>query len=152
MRCLLDPEAVMSRFEASNKQQILRDMAAKAGAILGVDPVSIFDVLWEREKLGTTGVGNGIAIPHGRVPGLGKVGAFFARLETPVDFQSVDDKPVDLVFLILAPSEAGADHLHALATVSKLLRSTGLCEALRAAKGQEELYRLLTETPIAEAA
>jgi len=152
MRDLLVAEAVLSRFEGTSKKQVLQDLAAHAAALLSIDAQTIFDVLWEREKLGTTGVGGGIAIPHGRIAGLENVKAIFAQLKAPIDFEAVDEKPVDLIFLLLAPTDAGADHLHALATVSRTLRDAHLCERLRAAKNQETLYRLLMETPSAEAA
>ncbi|MDD3289105.1 MAG: PTS IIA-like nitrogen regulatory protein PtsN [Alphaproteobacteria bacterium] len=152
MRDLIVADAVISRLEGTSKKQILQDMAARATSLLGIDDHSIFDALWEREKLGTTGVGGGIAIPHGRIAGLNQVRAFFARLKQPVDFEAVDKRPVDLVFLLLAPAEAGADHLHALATISRLLRDAKFCDELRAAKDKEALYRLLTETHAAEAA
>ena len=108
--------------------------------------------LWERERLGTTGVGGGIAIPHGRVAGLEKVMGFFTRLTQPVNFKSIDDKPVDLIFLLLAPEAAGADHLQALATVSRFLRDAKLCEQLRKAKDAAAMYKLLTDTQIVQAA
>lgn len=152
MRDLLVAEAVLSRFDGTSKKQVLQDMAARAAELLSIDAQTVFDVLWEREKLGTTGVGGGIAIPHGRIAGLENVKAVFAQLKTPIEFEAVDEKPVDLIFLLLAPTEAGADHLHALATVSRALRDTHLCEKLRAAKTREALYRLLMETPTAEAA
>lgn len=152
MRDLLVAEAILPRFGGTSKKQVLQDMAAHAAALLEIDVQPVFDVLWEREKLGTTGVGGGIAIPHGRIVGLGQVKAVFAQLKTPIDFDAVDEKPVDLVFLLLAPADAGADHLHALATVSRMLRDSRLCEKLRAAKTRESIYRLLTETPSAEAA
>lgn len=152
MRELLAPEAVLPRLEATSKKQVLQDMAAHAAAVVGLDSHSVIDVLWEREKLGTTGIGSGIAIPHGRVPGLQTVRGFFCRLAAPVAYESVDDRPVDLIFLLLAPEQAGADHLHALAMVSRLLRSAKLCEELRNAKDQAALYRLLTDAAAAEAA
>jgi PTS system nitrogen regulatory IIA component len=102
--------------------------------------------------LGTTGVGQGIAIPHGRVAGLKKVFGYFARMEQPVAFEAIDDKPVDLIFLLLSPEDAGADHLSALATVSRLLRDPKLCEKLRGVKDAASMYRLLTEAEIAQAA
>ena len=102
--------------------------------------------------MGTTGVGHGIAIPHGRLDKIDHVQGFFARLPQPVAFEAIDDRPVDLVFLLLAPESAGADHLHALATVSRLLRDQKLCEQLRAAKDEAALYRLLTEAPSVKAA
>lgn len=152
MRTLLGSEAVMAGLEAPNKKQVLQEMAHRAASALGLEPHGVFDVLWARERLGTTGVGHGIAIPHGRLAGLDKVCGFFARLAAPVDFESVDDKGVDLVFLLLAPESAGADHLHALATVSRLLRDPRLCEELRRAKDASTIERLLTEATEAVAA
>lgn len=152
MRDLLAPKSVISRLEAGNKADILNGMAQLATAATGKDAHIIFDVLWEREKLGTTGVGFGIAIPHGRIEGLDRVYGFFARLAEPVGFDAIDDKPVDLVFLLLAPESAGADHLHALAMVSRLLRDPKLCEQLRRAKGEADLHRILADAATAEAA
>lgn len=152
MNELIAPEAVIARLNATAKKQVLQDIAAHAAGIMGHDAHAVFDVLWEREKLGTTGVGFGIAIPHGRLAGLDQVQGFFARLAQPIAFESIDEKPVDLVFLLLAPEGAGADHLHALATVSKLLRDPRLCEAIRQAKDEVAIYRLLTESPKVQAA
>lgn len=152
MRELVHQDAVTVSLDVSTKKDVLQTIAASAASLLGKEALSVFDVLWERERLGTTGVGNGIAIPHGRVPGLDKVAGFFTRLSRPVNFDSIDDKPVDLIFLLLAPETAGADHLHALATVSRLLRNPKLCEQLRAAKDEAALYRILVETSSAQAA
>jgi PTS system nitrogen regulatory IIA component len=152
MRALVLPQAVEAALAAVTKKDVLQSLAASAATLLGKDKFVVFDVLWERERLGTTGVGQGIAIPHGRVPGLDKVFGFFARIAEPVDFEAIDDKPVDLVFLLLAPEAAGADHLQALAAVSRLLRDSKLCEQLRKAKDAAGLYRLLTEAEEAEAA
>jgi PTS system nitrogen regulatory IIA component len=152
MRDLIPSQAVASALEATTKKEVLQAIASAAAALSGRDPLAVFDVLWERERLGTTGVGAGIAIPHGRVAGLDKVMGFFARLAHPVNFESVDDKPVDLVFLLLAPEAAGADHLQALATVSRFLRDAKLCEQLRKAKDEAALYKLLTDTQGAQAA
>jgi len=149
---IISPQGIVARLEASAKKQVLQDIANFAAPLAGVEALAVFDVLWEREKLGTTGVGSGIAIPHGKLAGLTEVQGFFARLSQPIAFESIDDKPVDLVFLLLAPSDAGADHLHALATISRLLRSPHLCEAIRAAHDEATIYRLLTETPTAQAA
>jgi nitrogen PTS system EIIA component len=151
MRDLISPRSVF-QFDAATKKDALLAIAQQAAIITGKDAHVIFDVLWEREKLGTTGVGMGIAIPHGRLEGLSEVEGFFARLSHPVAFESVDDKPVDLIFLLLAPQEAGADHLHALATVSRLLRDPKLCDQLRRAKDESSLYDLLIQTETAEAA
>ncbi len=152
MRDLISPEAVVARLEAASKKDVLQDIACHAAGLVGKDAHAVFDVLWEREKLGTTGVGFGIAIPHGRMEGIDHVQGFFARLAEPVAFESIDDKPVDLVFLLLAPESAGADHLHALATVSRLLRDAKLCEELRQARDSAAIYRILTEAPTAKAA
>ena len=152
MRDLLAPQSVVSRLPADSKAAILQNLAQLAGKKTNLETLAIFDVLWEREKLGTTGVGHGIAIPHGRVEGLDQVYGFFARLAEPVNFESIDEKPVDLVFLLLAPESAGADHLHALAMVSRLLRDPKLCELLRTAKNESDLFRVLTDAVVAEAA
>lgn len=152
MRELLSPESVVPALEAPTKKDVLTEISRLAAEYADLDSHAVFDVLWERERLGTTGVGYGIAIPHGRVAGVKEVVGFFARLASPVPFDSIDEKPVDLVFLLLAPEEAGADHLHALATVSRLLRDPVLCEQLRRARDSHAIYRLLTETPTARAA
>jgi PTS system nitrogen regulatory IIA component len=152
MRDLVSPETILCGLNAPNKKTVLQEIARLAAAAVGQDPLNVFNVLWERERLGTTGVGFGIAIPHGRLEGLTQVQGFFARLAEPVAFESIDDKPVDLVFLLLAPESAGADHLSALATVSRLLRDQKLCEQLRRAKDEAALYRLLVDTPSVQAA
>ena len=105
----------------------------------------IYEILTERERLGTTGVGQGIAIPHGRLANLEKIVGLFVRLDTPIEYDAVDKQPVDLIFMLLAPEGAGADHLKALARVSRLLRNQAACEKLRAAKSAEALYAILSE-------
>jgi nitrogen PTS system EIIA component len=131
MRELLSVDSVMIGLDAENKKEALQKLAAQAADICHQTEHDIFDVVWEREKLGTTGVGQGIAIPHGKLAGLDKVYGFFARLKTPIEFEAIDDRPVDLLFMLLAPEGAGADHLKALAVVSKALRDPGLCQDLR---------------------
>jgi PTS system nitrogen regulatory IIA component len=152
MRDILSPKAVSAQLVATTKKDVLQGAARLAAEQMGKDALAVFDVLWERERLGTTGVGYGIAIPHGRVEGLDKVQGFFIRLAEPIAFEAIDDRPVDLIFVLLAPADAGADHLHALAVVSRLLRDQKLCEQLRKAKDESAIYRLLTETPTAQAA
>lgn len=142
---LLAPDAVIPALKANNKKQLLQDLAERAGKLTGLPDRRIFDTLIERERLGTTGMGQGIAIPHGRIAGIAKIMGIFARLETPIEYEAVDGQPVDLVFLLLAPEGAGADHLKALARVSRLLRSQQTCEKLRAATKPEVLFALLTE-------
>jgi PTS system nitrogen regulatory IIA component len=142
---LLAPEAVLSSVKAQGKKQLLQEMAERIAPICGIPERRTFETLIERERLGSTGMGQGIAIPHGRLAGLNKIVGMFARLETPIAYDAVDNQPVDLVFLLLAPEGAGADHLKALARVSRLLRNQQTCEKLRAAKDPEVLYALLTE-------
>lgn len=149
---LLGPDAVLAGVEAADKKQLLDSLAQHAALSLNIEAHILTDILWEREKLGTTGVGHGIAIPHGRVPGLTTVRGFFAKLSTPIPFEAVDNTPVDLVFLLLAPQEAGADHLHALAAVSRALRDPVLCEKLRKAKDVPTLTKLLYAASTSEAA
>jgi len=148
---LLSPENVIANLRASSKKQALHELARRAAEATGLHERAIFDVLLERERLGTTGVGNGIAIPHGKLPDLKRLYGLFARLDQPIDFDSIDEQPVDLIFLLLAPESAGADHLKALARVSRLLRDRSTCEKLRGANQPAALYALLTE-PTAHAA
>lgn len=149
---LLDPRAVVPSLRAANKKQLLQEIARRAAEITGESERAIFDVLLERERLGTTGVGAGIAIPHGKLSGLKRLYGLFARLETPIDFEAIDEQPVDLIFLLLAPGSAGADHLKALARISRLLRDRAVCEKLRGSDKAEALYALLTENATSNAA
>ncbi len=128
---LLNADSVIAKLPATSKKQALQELAKRSAPITGLHERVIFDVLLERERLGTTGVGSGIAIPHGKLADLDRLYGLFARLEKPIDFESVDDQPVDLIFLLLAPEGAGADHLKALARVSRLLRDQKTCEKLR---------------------
>ncbi len=140
---LLQPEAVISGLKASSKKQVLQELARHATQITGVNDRKIFETLNERERLGSTGVGNGIAIPHGKLSDFKRLYGLFARLDKPTDFDAIDEQPVDLVFLLLAPEGAGADHLKALARVSRLLRDAKTCEKLRGAATADGLYMLL---------
>lgn len=144
---LLAVDSVVADFRVTSKKQALQEMSRHAANITGLDERAIFDILLEREQLGTTGVGDGLAIPHGRLQGLEKIYGFFARLEKPIDFDSIDDRPVDLIFLLLAPEGAGADHLKALARISRLLRGPSFCEKLRGANNRDALYALLSQAP-----
>ena len=149
---LIDANSVIADLRASSKKQVLQELARRAADLTGVDERAIFDVLMERERLGTTGVGNGIAIPHGKLAAFERLYGIFARLEKAVDFQAIDDRPVDLIFLLLAPEEAGADHLKALARVSRLLRDHDVCEKLRATQQKDALLAILTESKETRAA
>jgi len=142
---LITPRSVVAQLRATNKKQVLQELAKRAAAMTGVQERTIYDVLIERERLGSTGIGMGIGIPHGRLPGLAKLCGIFARLERPVPFDAIDDQPVDLIFLLLAPEDAGADHLKALARVSRLLRDRTVCEKLRGTDNADALYALLID-------
>jgi PTS system nitrogen regulatory IIA component len=143
---LLDGECVVANLRATSKKQVLQELARRAADITNIDERKIFAVLMDRERLGTTGVGSGIAIPHGKLPELDRLYGIFARLEKPVDFQSIDERPVDLIFVLLAPEEAGADHLKALARVSRLLRDQNTCDKLRGTGEVDALSAILTES------
>jgi PTS system nitrogen regulatory IIA component len=141
---LLAPEAVIASLKAQSKKQLLQELSEHAARLTGLPERRIFETLTERERLGSTGMGQGIAIPHGRLADMPRIAGFFARLETPIAYDAVDNQPVDLVFLLLAPEGSGADHLKALARVSRLLRNQAICEKLRATSKPEVLYALLT--------
>jgi len=144
MHDLITPDGIIPNLRAGSKKQALQELARKAADVTGQHERAIFDVLLERERLGTTGVGRGIAIPHGKLPGIDGVLAIFARLEKPVDFEAIDEQPVDLMCLLLAPETAGADHLKALARVSRLLRDPLLCDKLRGAETADAIFALLS--------
>lgn len=152
MHQLLSPDGVIASLKATSKKQALQELAARAARLTGVHERTILDTLLERERLGTTGVGHGIAIPHGKLAGLPRLYGLFARLDHPIDFDAIDDVPVDLIFLLLAPETAGADHLKALARVSRLLRDKAICEKLRGTDNPDALYALLTESAASQAA
>jgi PTS system nitrogen regulatory IIA component len=149
---IISPRGVIANLRVSSKKQALQELAKRAAEITGEPERAVFEVLLERERLGTTGVGNGIAIPHGKLASLPRLYALFAKLEHPIDFDAIDEQPVDLICLLLAPQTAGADHLKALAQVSRLLRDRQVCEKLRGANSPEAIYALLTEAPHSHAA
>lgn len=140
---ILSKNCVFSQIMADNKRELLQGLAVKAAQSAGLDEHLTADSVWERENLGSTGYGGGTAFPHARIEGLKAVKGVFAQLAKPIDFNSVDHKPVDLVFLLISPENSGADHLAALAAVSRVLKDQSICDKLRSAKNSEELYRLL---------
>lgn len=142
---LIRPDSVLPTLKANSKKQAIQELAAKGAAVTGLDERQIFETLLQREKLGSTGVGAGIAIPHGKLPGLDRIHGVFARLAKPIDFEALDDQPVDLLFLLLAPENAGADHLKALARIARILREPGVAARLREASDPTALYAVLTE-------
>jgi PTS system nitrogen regulatory IIA component len=149
---LIAPDRVIPNLKTTSKKQALQELARAAAETVGLHEKAVFEVLLERERLGSTGVGYGVAIPHGKLPGLKRLYGFFARLASPIDFEAVDDQPVDLVFLLLAPETAGADHLKALARISRLLRDRETCEKLRGSDSGDAIYALLTEVTARSAA
>lgn len=149
---LIQPEGVVANLRVTSKKQALQELAKRAAELTSQPERAIFEVLVERERLGTTGVGNGIAIPHGKLPEIDRLYGLFARLEMPIDFDAIDEHPVDLICLLLAPETAGADHLKALARVSRLLRDPAICEKLRGTDKPDAIYALLTESATSHAA
>jgi len=149
---LLTLTSVTTRLKAANKKQALQDLAKRAASVIGVGERVLFETLMERERLGSTGIGNGVAVPHGRLPGLSAPRGFFARLEKAVDFEAVDNRPVDLIFLLVTPEGASGDHLKALALVSRLLRDRKICEKLRGTDRADALYALLVDHAASDAA
>jgi len=141
---LISPEAVIPSIKAKTKKQLLQELSARAARLTGLEERYVFDTLLQRERLGSTGLGEGIAIPHGKFAGLKRIVGIFARLAEPVDFEAVDGEAVDIVFLLLAPEGAGADHLKALARISRLLREGHAVDKLRTSKDASALYAVLT--------
>lgn len=144
---LVAANAILPALKVNGRKQALQELAARAAVLTGQSERGIFEILMQREKLGSTAVGNGIAIPHGKLPHLTKLFGLFARLQRPVDFEALDGQPVDLIFLLLAPEGAGADHLKALARVARLLRDPAIAHKLRASQDAEALYAVLAMPP-----
>jgi len=142
---LIKPEAVLPSVLAQSKKQTLQDVCGAAARLTGLQEREIFDTILQRERLGSTGVGHGVAIPHGKLRALNELVGVFARLAKPVDFDALDEEPVDLVFLLLAPESAGADHLKALARIARVLRDGSVAERLRAAHEADDIYRVLSD-------
>ncbi len=145
---IIDAQSVLASVKAKNKKQLLQELAQGLAKHVGIDSRMVFETLLTREKLGSTGIGQGIAIPHGKIAALNRVHGLFARLAAPIDFESVDGQPVDLVFVLLAPGHAGADHLKALARISRMLRDPAVVAKLRGTDTEEGLYAILTD-PVA---
>lgn len=142
---ILGPQSVFQRVKAPTKRKLITEIAGFAAGSAGLDADKVFEALWQREKLGSTGVGHGVAIPHARLAKLEKIAGLFLHLDEPIDFEAIDSAPVDLVFALLTPVDAGADHLKALAKISRLMRNAAVCEKLRAANDRSQIYALLTE-------
>lgn len=149
---LIPSDGVVLDLGASSRKQVLQSLADLAARETGLNARTIFDAVLQRERLGSTGVGQGVAIPHARLAGIPAVAGFFARLKTPIDFDSIDGRPADLVFLLLAPEDAGAEHLKALARVSRLLRREDIRQRLRAAPDADAIQAVLFGEPASDAA
>jgi nitrogen PTS system EIIA component len=149
---ILRADAVKAISATSSKKRLFQELADLAAAVHGLKANDVCSALQERESLGPTGVGHGIALPHARLDGLDRVLGLFVRLEKPLEFDSVDRQPVDLVFALLAPQDAGVEHLKALALVSRTMRDQSLCTKLRANSDPTTLHTLLTEAPKVQAA
>lgn len=149
---ILAPDGIVPQLTATSKKQALEELAALAAKSTGLDSREMFNALLHRERLGSTGLGRGIAIPHVKFKSLKNIVCIFARLETPIDFESPDGDPVDLIFLLLAPEHAGGDHLKALARISRLVREPVVLEQLRHAPDKAALKRLLTTPASPQAA
>ncbi|MEM7268113.1 MAG: PTS IIA-like nitrogen regulatory protein PtsN [Pseudomonadota bacterium] len=152
LKDIVEPEAVLSGLNATSKKHLLQELAQRAEDVIGVEAREAFEAMLERERLGPTAMGQGVAIPHARIRGLKGIAGVFASLSKPVEFEAVDDEPVDLVFCLLAPEDAGADHLRALARVSRRLRDPAVCAKLRSAEHSSAIYAVLTDNPETKAA
>ena len=149
---LISAEAILPALKSANKKQALQDLSDKAAWMTGLPSREIFDALWQRERLGSTGVGAGIAIPHAKLPKCGRIHGIFARLDRAIDFEAMDGAPVDLIFLLLAPEDAGADHLKAMARVARVLRDPTFAAKLRASRDANTIFALLASLPRTNAA
>lgn len=141
---LLAPGGIFPSFEAESKKQVLLDLASRAAEITGLDARTVYDTLLQRERLGSTGLGRGIAVPHVKLKSLSSIVCLLAQLKNPIDFESQDGEPVDLVFVLLAPEHAGGDHLKALARISRLVREPSALERLRSATDVTSIKKALT--------
>ena len=139
----LDFDAIKTSLPGGNKRSLLQQLANLAAQRLGVDAAAIHASLMEREQLGSTGFGQGVAIPHGKIEGLGRIYGLFARLSEPLDYKAIDGRPVDLVFLLLSPIDAGAEHLKALAAISRVTRNGSTLEKMRGARSSDALAAVL---------
>jgi nitrogen PTS system EIIA component len=149
---ILSQDAVIPALRVNGKKQALQELSERAALVSGLPAREIFDAILQRERLGPTGVGDGVAIPHGKLQRCEKICGVFARLERPIDFEALDGLPVDLIFLLIAPESAGADHLKALAAIARRLRQPGLAAQLRGARDAAALYSLLTVATASNAA
>jgi PTS system nitrogen regulatory IIA component len=152
IRDIVVPGAVLAHVKGSSKKALLQDIAAKSADLYGLEQRAVLDALLERERLGSTGLGRGVAAPHARIGGIDSVRGVFCQLDRGVDFEAPDDMPVDLVFALIAPEDAGAEHLLALAKISRALRDGAMTAKLRSCADHAALFAVLTEDAINRAA
>jgi len=149
---IIAPNAIFPALKVNNKKQAIQELAVHAANLTGLNERTILEVLQQRERLGSTAVGSGVAIPHGKLQKLGGLFGLFARLEKPIEFEALDNQKVDLIFLLLAPEGAGADHLKALAKIARLLRDPEIARKLRESQGADALHAILKLPPTSTAA
>lgn len=143
---LIQQDAIIPTLKANSKKQVIQELAERAGTLVDLPARDIFDHLLQRERLGSTGIGQGVAIPHAKLPKIDGLFGMFARLDKPIDFEAIDDEPVDLVFLLLASESAGADHLKALARIARRMREPGMSQKLRASRDAASIYAVLNRS------
>ena len=146
---IIAPNAIFPALKVNNKKQAIQELAVQAAKLTGLNERTILEVLQQRERLGSTAVGSGVAIPHGKLAKLGGLFGLFARLEKPIEFEALDNQKVDLIFLLLAPEGAGADHLKALAKIARLLRDPEIARKLRESQDAESLHAIMKLPPAA---
>src|SRR5262245_3574130 len=149
---LLKRDGIIPSLQAKTKKQALQELADHAALVTGCPERDILEALLQRERLGSTGLGRGIAIPHAKLKGLDRITCLFARLEEPIEFEALDNEPVDLIFVLLAPEHASGDHLKALARISRLLREPSALDRLRSARDKAGIYAILTQPLTSHAA
>ena len=142
---LISSEAILTDLDSDSKKKVIQAIASEASKICNLSESEIFDTLLERERLGSTAVGHGVAIPHGKVNKLDQIVGLFAKLKSPIDFDSLEEQPVDLIFVLLAPESAGADHLKALSRIARVLRNDEIATKLRESSSKNEIFKILTE-------
>ncbi|MBO4285574.1 MAG: PTS sugar transporter subunit IIA [Alphaproteobacteria bacterium] len=141
---IVSQNTIITSLKATNKREVLEEMSAKLARHENIDVHLVEDAMLERENLGSTAYGGGVAFPHARIDGAKRVKAYFTKLAQPVDFDAIDSQPVDLIFMLVSPENSGADHLEALAVLSKTLRNKTICSKLRKAASKDEIYKILT--------
>jgi PTS system nitrogen regulatory IIA component len=149
---IINPASVLANLKPGSKKQLLQDLAEIGARQTGLESQAIFESLLEREKLGSTGVGNGVAIPHAKLPGMDHIVGVFAHLTKPVMFEAVDDQPIDIAFMLLAPEGSGADHLKALSRIARILRNQSTLASIRSSTDPDAIFSLLTSVENATAA